>query len=104
MNELCTMLVCILCGVFAQFASAIDSPVADAAMKGKGHKFAGLASKIEKDLLPKWGDMPITAITEHALNDWIFRARTRRITYQSDNHTRFVTDYGLLSLCLSMMF
>jgi ankyrin repeat protein len=27
-------LVCILCGAFAQFASALDSPVADAAMKG----------------------------------------------------------------------
>ncbi|MGP0076348.1 MAG: ankyrin repeat domain-containing protein [Bryobacteraceae bacterium] len=27
-------LVCILCGAFVQFASAIDSPVADAAMKG----------------------------------------------------------------------
>jgi integrase len=44
---------------------------ADAAVKGKGHKFAGLASKIEKDLLPEWGDVPITAITEHDLNDWI---------------------------------
>ena len=47
---------------------AID---ADAAVDGKGHTAYAAARKIERDLMPKWGDVPITAITENDLNDWI---------------------------------
>jgi integrase len=44
---------------------------ADAIVKGKGHTFRDRARRIETDLLPRWGDTPITAITDHILNDWI---------------------------------
>ena len=43
----------------------------DALVSGKGHNFRTLAHRIENDLLPRWGNVPITALTEHALNDWI---------------------------------
>jgi integrase len=43
----------------------------DARVSGKGHNFRTLAHRIENDLLPRWGDVAITAITEHMLNDWI---------------------------------
>jgi integrase len=43
----------------------------DARVSGKGHNFRTLAHRIENDLLPRWGNVAITAITEHALNDWI---------------------------------
>ena len=44
---------------------------ADAIAKGKGHTFYGAALKIERDLMPRWADTPITAISENDLNDWI---------------------------------
>ena len=44
---------------------------ADAVVPGKGHNFRTLAHRIENYLLPRWGDVAITAITEHMLNDWI---------------------------------
>jgi hypothetical protein len=43
----------------------------DAAVSGKGRNFRTLANRIEHDLLPRWGRVAITAITEHALNDWV---------------------------------
>ena len=47
---------------------AIDE---DAKVKGKGHTFYAAARQIERDLLPRWSDTPITAITEANLNDWV---------------------------------
>ena len=44
---------------------------ADAIAMGKGHNFYGAALKIESDLMPRWGDTPITAMSENDLNDWI---------------------------------
>ena len=44
---------------------------ADALVNGKGHVAYLAARKIERDLMPKWGEVPITAITEDMLNDWI---------------------------------
>ena len=38
---------------------------------GKGHNFRCIASLIDGVLTPKWGDMQISAITEHMLNDWV---------------------------------
>ena len=55
-------------------AKAIE---ADAATKGKGHTFYAAAQQIERDLLPRWGDVAITAITENDLNDWV--ADTHRV-------------------------
>jgi hypothetical protein len=43
----------------------------DAVVSGKGHNFRTLANRIEHDLPPLWGRVAITAITEHALNDWV---------------------------------
>ena len=43
----------------------------DAQVSGKGHNFRTLANRIENDLLPRWGNVAITAISEHALNDWV---------------------------------
>ena len=48
--------------------TAIDE---DAKVKGKGHTFYAAARQIERDLLPRWSDTPITAITEADLNDWV---------------------------------
>jgi integrase len=56
---------------------------ADAAVPGKGHNFRTLAHRIENDLLPRWGNVAITAITEHMLNDWIaddFRVEDSDVT------------------------
>jgi len=44
---------------------------ADLVVSGKGHKFRNLARQIERNLLPKWGDLPIATITANDLNDWI---------------------------------
>jgi integrase len=44
---------------------------ADAATKGKGHTFYAVARHIERNLLPRWGDVAIPAISEDALNDWV---------------------------------
>jgi integrase len=61
-------------GLYAQAAvdklrqEAIE---ADAIVPGKGHNFRTLANRIENDLLPRWGNVAVTAITEHMLNDWI---------------------------------
>ena len=43
----------------------------DADVKGKGHSFYDLSRRIDSDLLPRWGATPITAITDHVLNDWV---------------------------------
>lgn len=48
--------------------TAIDE---DAKVKGKGHTFYAAARQIERDLLPRWSDTPITAIAEADLNDWV---------------------------------
>jgi hypothetical protein len=55
---------------------------ADAKVRGKGHNFRSLAGRIENDLLPRWGDTPITAISEHDLNEWVreFRVEDRGAT------------------------
>ncbi len=44
---------------------------ADALVRGKGHNFRCIARLIDGVLTPKWGDMQISAITEHMLNDWV---------------------------------
>ena len=50
---------------------------ADAIAKGKGHTFYAAAQQIKRDLLPRWGDTPITTITDNDLNDWV--ADTHRV-------------------------
>jgi integrase len=44
---------------------------ADALVQGKGHGYRDRARRIERDLIPTWGDTDTTKLTEHALNDWI---------------------------------
>jgi integrase len=48
-----------------------QAKAADADVKGKGHTSYAAARKIERDLLPRWGEVPITDITENDLNDWV---------------------------------
>jgi len=72
--------------VFAERAAAglrQKAIEADSTVPGKGHKFRSVAGQITRDLLPKWGDIPIATITEHDLNDWIadeFRVEDFRAT------------------------
>jgi integrase len=60
----------------------VQADEADARVKGKGHNFRSLAGRIENDLLPRWGDTPITVIGEHDLNEWVrlFRVEDREAT------------------------
>jgi integrase len=60
---------------------AID---ADAKVKGKGHNFRTIVSRIET-LVEKWGGTPIADISEHMLNDWVedeYRVVDRTATAQ----------------------
>jgi hypothetical protein len=69
---------------------------ADALVPGKGHVHDVAARKIEKDLIPKWGEVPIDTITENMLNDWIadeyrvedVEATTSKFGRQSRDETR----------------
>ena len=60
----------------------VQADEADTRVKGKGHNFRSLAGRIENDLLPRWGDTPITVISEHDLNEWVreFRVEDREAT------------------------
>jgi integrase len=48
-----------------------EAKTTDALVPGKGHVAYATARKIERDLMPKWGEVPITAITDNMLNDWV---------------------------------
>jgi integrase len=69
---------------------------ADALVPGKGHVHNVAARKIEKDLIPKWGEVPIDTITENMLNDWFadeyrvedVEATTNKFGRQSRDETR----------------
>jgi hypothetical protein len=63
---------------------------ADANIKGKGHNFRAIASRI-KTLVEKWGEIPIAAISEHMLNDWVeddYRVVDRTATAQRSEIVR----------------
>ena len=66
-------------------AKAIE---ADVATRGKGHAFYVTALQIERDLLPQWGNVPITAITNNDLNDWV--ADTHRV----EDVAATIAEYG----------
>ena len=81
---------------FAESASAklrVQATEADSKIKGKGHNFVALARRIENDLLPVWGDTPVTSLTDHALNDWV--ADSYRVR---DNKTKEVKRPGRMTL------
>jgi hypothetical protein len=54
---------------FASFAETAiakletQAATADAAATGKGHNFRALVRRIQRDLLPRWGDTKITTLT-----------------------------------------
>ncbi len=75
---------------FGEFAARAISDLtelaaaADANVKGKGHNFRTIASRI-KTLDEKWGNIPIAEISEHMLNDWVedeYRVVDRTATAQ----------------------